>query len=228
MPGRWNQTWREKRSFWIGMEWMMVGLSGRWLLAASLLGFLSAPVAVLAQAGRAWVDPPAEGTATPAATAQAPAAPPQAAAHKPPPQPSPAPSQAASSKPAVETPSAEPSPRKEASGEPAKKEQAKKHTPVDRKVGSASQKTRNAERTEKREERTARRRDSGPEVSQLRPPRNGIERRARITRYGSIEEGVDAGLQVMRLRTIQLPDGRRIDILTRPGQDRAAELPDGY
>jgi hypothetical protein len=32
----------------------------------------------------------------------------------------------------------------------------------------------------------------------------------------------------MRLRTIELPDGRRIDILTRPDQDIASELPDGY
>ncbi|NBJ13140.1 hypothetical protein [Microvirga arsenatis] len=56
-------------------------------------------------------------------------------------------------------------------------------------------------------------------------PRNGAERRARILRYGSAQEGVDAGLQVMRLRTIQLPDGRRIDILTRPDQDLPPSIP---
>ena len=58
--------------------------------------------------------------------------------------------------------------------------------------------------------------------------RRAFERRARVTRYGSMQEGLDAGLQVMRLRTIQLPDGRRIDVLTRPDQDIASGLPDGY
>ncbi|WP_201863187.1 hypothetical protein [Microvirga soli] len=72
------------------------------------------------------------------------------------------------------------------------------------------------------------RREPGSEVSEARPPRSGIERRARATRYGSAQEGIDAGLEVMRLRTIQLPDGRRIEVLTRPNQDIAGGLPDGY
>ncbi len=212
----------------------MAGSSGHWLLAASLLGVLSAPAPVSAQAERAWVDPPAENAATSPAAAPAPAAPapqappppPQAAA--PAPEPSSASTQAASDKPKVERSSpSRASPRKEAASETAKKEQIKKSTAA-RKVGISEQTSRKAARTQKREGQTARRHEPNSEVSEVRPPRNGIERRARITRYGSIQEGVDAGLEVMRLRTIQLPAGRRIDILTRPDQDLASELPDGY
>jgi outer membrane biosynthesis protein TonB len=210
----------------------MAGSSGHWLLAASLLGVLSAQAPVFAQAERPWVDPPAENAATPPAAPAPAAPPPQAATPAPaPPEPPSAPpsAQAASDKPAVEKPSSsETSPRKEAASEPARKEQAKRKSTASRKVDTAPQKTRKAARTLKREGQTARRREPNSEVSEVRPPRNGIERRARITRYGSIQEGVDAGLEVMRLRTIQLPDGRRIDILTRPDQDLASEMPDGY
>jgi hypothetical protein len=209
----------------------MAGSSGRWLLTASLIGVLSATAPVLAQAGRPWVDPPPEsGTAPSSPPAPAPAAPaPQAAAPAPAlstPQPSSAsaPSEASKEKEAVasRTP-AEVSPRKEAAGE-----QVEQKAVTERKVRRSPQQARNATRPQKREEQTARRREPGLEVSQARPPRNGIERRARITRYGSAQEGVDAGLEVMRLRTIQLPDGRRIEILTRPNQDIASQLPDGY
>lgn len=209
----------------------MAGSSGRWLLTASLISVLSATAPVLAQAGRPWVDPPPEsGTAPSSPPAPAPAAPaPQAAAPAPAlstPQPSSAsaPSEAPKEKEAVasRTP-AEVSPRKVAAGE-----QVEQKAVTERKVRRSPQQARSATRPQKREEQTARRREPGLEVSQARPPRNGIERRARITRYGSAQEGVDAGLEVMRLRTIQLPDGRRIEILTRPNQDIASQLPDGY
>jgi hypothetical protein len=214
----------------------MAGSSGRWLLTASLISVLSATAPVLAQAGRPWVDPPPENGATPSSppaptpAASAPATPPpQAAAPAPAPsapQPSSAsaPSEAPKEKEAVASRSpAEVSPRKEGAGE-----QVEQKTVTERKVRRSPQQARSATRPQKREEQTVRRREPGLDVSQVRPPRNGIERRARITRYGSVQEGVDAGLEVMRLRTIQLPDGRRIEVLTRPNQDIASQLPDGY
>jgi hypothetical protein len=204
---------------------------GRSLLTASLISVLSAATPVLAQAGRPWVDPPPETGAAPSSPpAAAPAVqPPQAAA--PAPEPSvpqrssaSAPSEAPKDKEAVATQSpAETSPRKEKAGE-----EAKQKTITERKARPSVQQARSAARVQKRERLATRRRDPGSEVSEARPPRNGIERRARATRYGSVQEGVNAGLEVMRLRTIQLPDGRRIEVLTRPNQDIAGGLPDGY
>lgn len=209
----------------------MAGSSGRWLLTASLISVLLATAPVLAQAGRPWVDPPSEsGTAPaspPAPAVSAPAAQPsQAAASAPAPQPSSAsaPLEAPQEKEVVASRSpADVSRRKEVAGE-----QVEQKTVTERKVRRPPQQARSVSRSQRREEQTVRRREPGVEVSQARPPRNGVERRARITRYGSVQEGVDAGLEVMRLRTIQLPDGRRIEVLTRPNQDIASQLPDGY
>jgi hypothetical protein len=120
-------------------------------------------------------------------------------------------------------PLAEASPRKEKADA-----EAKQKTTAERKVRPPTQQARSVTRSQKRERLATRRRKPNSEVSETRPPRNGIERRARATRYGSIQEGIDAGLEVMRLRTIQLPDGRRIEVLTRPNQDIAGGLPDGY
>ena len=204
---------------------------GCWLLTASLIGVLSAATPALAQAGRPWVDPPPENGAAPSPPpAPAPATqPPEAAALTPVPsvpQPSSAsaPSEAPKAKEAVAAQSpAEASSRKEKADE-----ETKRKTVTERKVRPSAQQARSVTRSQKRERLATRRREPGSEVSEARPPRNGIERRARVTRYGSVQEGVDAGLEVMRLRTIQLPDGRRIEVLTRPNQDIAGELPDGY
>jgi hypothetical protein len=206
----------------------MAGSSGRWLLTASLISVLSAAAPAFAQAGRPWVDPPPESGATPSSPAPA-AQPTQAAAPSPTPslpQPSSAstPSEATKEKAAAATqPPPEASPRKDEAGD-----QAKQKTITERKVRRSTQQAQSATRSQGREVQATRRREPSLEVSQARAPRNGIERRARVTRYGSAQEGVDAGLEVMRLRTIQLPDGRRIEILTRPNQDIAGELPDGY
>jgi hypothetical protein len=205
----------------------MARSSGHWLLMASLMGILGTPIPVLAQAGRTWIDPPAESgtkSPTPAPAVQQPQA--SAPAALPP-------AQLSSSPVSTQTPkdkeSAEAkalsvaSPRREES-----RQQVKEKTATDGKVRQPSQQVRNAIRIQRRDEQVAQRREPRVEVSQARPPRNGLERRARITRYGSVQEGVDAGLEVMRLRTIELPDGRRINVLTRPNQDIASQLPDGY
>jgi hypothetical protein len=208
----------------------MAGSPGRWLLTVPLISVLSAATPVLAQTERPWIDPPPEsGTTPPSSPAPAPAAqPPQAATPSPAPVPqqssTSAPSQPAKEKEAVAVqPPTETSPRKKEAVE-----QARQKTVTERKVRRSPQQVRSATRPQKREKQEARRREPGSEVSQARPPRNGIERRARVTRYESVQEGIDAGLEVMRLRTIQLPDGRRIEILTRPDQGIAGELPDGY
>jgi hypothetical protein len=206
----------------------MAGSPGRWLLMASLLGVLGTPVPVLAQAERTWIDPPAEGGAkssTPAPAVQQPQA--SAPAAAPPPaqlSSSPAHTQVPKDKESAEAkaPSMASPRREEASA------QVKEKTAADVKVRRSSQQVRNATRSQRRNEQAARRPEPRVEVSQARPPRNGLERRARVTRYGSAQEGVDAGLEVMRLRTIELPDGRRITVLTRPNQDIASQLPDGY
>jgi hypothetical protein len=69
----------------------------------------------------------------------------------------------------------------------------------------------------------------GPEVSNrletARLDRQNMPRRYdRNRRYQTIQEGLDAGLEVMRLQTIELPDGRRIRVLTRPDPATMSEL----
>jgi len=115
-----------------------------------------------------------------------------------------------------------PKPVKTASEKPTKQKSV-----VERKTRSVSQQASSPTRNQRQATQVPRRRASGTEMSQAEP-RSAIERRARVVRYGSIQEGLDAGLQIMRLRTIQLPDGRRIEVLTRPDQDIASGLPDGY
>lgn len=203
----------------------MAGSPRRWLWTASLIGVVSA-APVLAQAGRPWVDPPAEGSTTPSSpSASAPAAlqAPAPASSTPQPSSASAPTEAPKEKEAVAAQSpAEASPRKEKAGEQAKP------TVTERKARPAAQQARSVTRSQRQERQATRRREPSSEVAEARPPRNGIERRARVTRYGSVQEGVDAGLEVMRLQTIQLPDGRRIEVLTRPNQDIAGELPGRY
>jgi hypothetical protein len=45
-----------------------------------------------------------------------------------------------------------------------------------------------------------------------------------VRQFGSVQEAVDAGYVVMNLRTIEYPDGRRVQILTRP-DPRARPVP---
>ncbi|MBF9197163.1 hypothetical protein [Microvirga terrestris] len=192
-------------------------------MTASLIGVLSAAAPVFAQTARPWVDPPSDSGAAapspaPAAQATQPATPtPQASSAS-------APSEPTKEKAVATTQS----PPEASPGKDEAANQTKQKTAVERKVRRSAQQANSATRSQSRDERATRRREPSQEVSQARAPRNGIERRARVTRYGSAQEGVNAGLEVMRLRTIQLPDGRRIEILTRPNQDIAGGLPDGY
>ena len=58
-------------------------------------------------------------------------------------------------------------------------------------------------------------------VSRARPPR--------ATGFNTVQDAVDAGLQVMRLQTLEYPDGRRVDVLTRlPPEDMERVLSRPY
>ena len=46
----------------------------------------------------------------------------------------------------------------------------------------------------------------------------------RSTREERVRRGIDSGLELMTLRTIEYPDGRRIQILTRPDPGAMSEL----
>lgn len=203
----------------------MAKFSGRWLVTASLVGLLGSPLTALAQAGRPWVDPPSESEtklqAPSSAPSSLPVTPPAQAAV--PNSAAPPVSYPTETKVSTESPLAdETAPHKTATDN-----QTKQKAVTERKARAPSQQASSSARNQRREGQVVRRRATGTEVSQAQP-RNAIERRARVTRYGSVREGLDAGLQVMRLRTIQLPDGRRIDVLTRPDQDIASGFPDGY
>lgn len=45
-----------------------------------------------------------------------------------------------------------------------------------------------------------------------------------LTREERVRQGLDSGLELMTLRTIEYPDGRRVQILTRPGPNTMSEL----
>lgn len=45
-----------------------------------------------------------------------------------------------------------------------------------------------------------------------------------MTREERVRRGIDSGLELMTLRTIEYPDGRRVQILTRPDPSAMSEL----
>jgi len=200
----------------------MTGFSGRWLVTVSLAGLLSTSIVAHAQSGRPWIDPPADaGTAAPR-PAHTPA-PAHVAAPAKPAETVSMPQQAAKPAPRSDTVNADAElqrPPEVTTHNAAMEEQAKPKPSVERKVRTSQQA--NSSTKSKRNAQLNRRREARTQITQAEP------RRARIARYGSIQEGLDAGLQVMRMRTIQLPDGRRITVLTRPDQDIASGAFDGY
>jgi hypothetical protein len=207
----------------------MTGFAARWLVTVSLAGFLVIPVVAHAQSGRPWVDPPAESDATPLRPAPT-ATPAPVASPAKPAETVTSPAQHAS-KPALQSDTVNADaelqrPSDASQQNAATGDQVKPKPSIERKT-RASQQASSSARSQKRNAQVERRREARTRMSQAEA-RNSFERRARFTRYGSVQDGLDAGLQVMRLRTIQLPDGRRITVLTRPDQDIASGIPDGY
>lgn len=207
----------------------MTGFAARWLVTVSLAGFLVTPVVAHAQSGRPWVDPPAESDATPLRPTPT-ATPAPVALPAKPAETVTSPAQQAS-KPALQSDTVNADaelqrPSDASQQNAATGDQVKPKPSIERKT-RASQQASSSARSQKRNAQVERRREARTRMSQAEA-RNAFERRARFTRYGSVQDGLDAGLQVMRLRTIQLPDGRRITVLTRPDQDIASGIPDGY
>jgi hypothetical protein len=50
------------------------------------------------------------------------------------------------------------------------------------------------------------------------------QQQPRVTRDERVRRGLDSGLELMTLRTIEYPDGRRVQILTRPSPGAMSEL----
>ena len=50
------------------------------------------------------------------------------------------------------------------------------------------------------------------------------QQQPRMTRDERVRRGLDSGLELMTLRTIEYPDGRRVQILTRPSPSAMSEL----
>lgn len=179
--------------------------------------FLAMPSLGQAQSGRPWIDPPAEaGPAAPSSSPSSTAQETKPAAASP--TPSPAPSPAASAPAAHAT---------------ASTQGVMKDTPRQEKLEtSPSKPSKSASRSVSKkvtsEERT--RPQSRGLVARSDRSRQGIQRRdvaeqdPRGGRAERIREGVNSGLEVMTLRTIEFPDGRRMQILTRPRPGEISEL----
>lgn len=199
------------------------------LSVAPILVLLASTSTGFAQTGRTWVDPPPEGAAPPLSAApSANPASPAAKPEKPRPLPaSPDHSASTTAKPASlsgeaeqDSESARAQPSSTASEQkPAVKSQTRRKAVAEQKKRSASRKA--AARNQRRDKVATHRGD--PDVTgSVQSSR--AERRSRDARIERIRRGIDSGLEVMNLRTIELPDGRRINILTRPDPEFMSEI----
>jgi len=204
----------------------MAGTLQRLLGTASVLCLFVSPSVGLAQSGRPWVDPPSETEPQPQAPAPATS---QASTAKPGgSSASPATSERTTSD-AGKAPSLQvsngngdeasitpaPAPRSKASmkGEAKRKTLSASATHKSRNIATASRSSRKEMlATRPYMENTS----SNIEAFQANGRRNG--------RFESIQRGIDSGLEVMRLRTIQFPDGRRITVLTKPDSTSLSEF----
>ncbi len=169
--------------------------------ATLALSLLSAAPASLAQTGRQWVDPPTEGTAP--AASQTPSSTPSLPENKPiSPQPSVASS--ASSAPTIEQDNTKQTKTSvETPSTPSQPKSAVKRAPAKKSV---------AERKEPRAPRQA-----------AAPARNSGQLSSNMAR-DRVRGRNTSGLEVMTLRTIEYPDGRRVQFLTRPQPGAMSEL----
>lgn len=204
----------------------------RLLRTASLLSLLMGASAAIAQAERPWVDPPSEAGAQPqtAVPFQGQPAPPATSDLSKPVSPS---SDQASSDadkaPASQTgqtdkstdtaqsqsPSVAPQPK------PTVKKQTPRRSVVERKTRAPSREASSGRNVRQRASAVRR----GP-VGSTGSIEASQTRNRRTTRFETVQEGVDSGLELMRMRTIQFPDGRRITILTRPEPGTLSGLAD--
>jgi hypothetical protein len=181
----------------------MAGEMRRRLCTASLVALLALGSTALAQTERRWVDPPGDGGTAPQAVPSA-ANPPSA--------------------PAVSTTPSKPTPPAESTA-----------SSPDRAIPPSAEPQKESARAETRDKevRAAKARPTRKVVSD-RPvrqtSRNAVTVRQRSSvaaadRIGSGRQRlVGRRLEVMTLRTIEFPDGRRMDILVRPNGEPVREV----
>ncbi len=200
-----------------------------------ILALLASASAASAQTERPWVDPPSEAGAqaqppVPSVTTR-----PEStrAADPPPVAASPGPASNNAREQAVESEEASrsPAPSADLPSQPEIKNQPSKNAVAGRKMQSPSRRTAASPKASRRSEALASRRAPSTRASVAvsrslgRSPTG-----SRSARVGRPQGGANSRLEVMNLRTIQFPDGRRISILTRPDPGAMPELmrPPGY
>jgi hypothetical protein len=210
----------------------MAGTLQRTLMLFALMACSSA---AFAQSGRTWVDPPAQDGAQPQAST-------------PPATPDTGPTNAADPKPAAASSSQAPGAANEQAGQsnenlhpqtpsgdapakPAVKNQTSRKAVAERRSRAPTGQAAASSRTSPRNGMIASRREpsAGRRIAVTR--REGRSAAGpRGTRFGRAQGAPGSRLEVMNLRTIQFPDGRRVTILTRPNPDAMSELtrPPGY
>ena len=175
------------------------------------LGLAAAASSGSAQPARPWVDPPPEAGAPAPGSAPAPSAPEAKAAPQ------------SSALPASTTAVTNVGEKIKDSAQQRSEEAS---SAVERKpvAKSSTQRavTERRDRKSSREVTTAR----SERQRQVNPRRDIAEQTMRSTRAARVREGLNSGLEVMTLRTIEFPDGRRVQILTKPRPGAMSELLD--
>jgi len=194
--------------------------------AALVIGLLASVASAQAQPSRPWIDPPAEAASPSQGTSQ--------------------PGQGAAAKEAASQ-SQQPSPQSSSTVPPAPSQTqsriggaplpaAQKSTlgtvQTQRKASAARNSNASIASKSKAQQaaRTATHRQEATVTGSLAPSqserRRWAERRGRSRPYETVQDAVDMGLKVMNLRTIELPDGRRISVLVEPDPEMMPGLLD--
>jgi hypothetical protein len=176
-----------------------------WLTSAALVaGALVTSSPSVAQVARPWVDPPLENGTSPSGPSQS------------------ATSNAAEPQP---TTSAAPPAAAKIEQETAKPDVQQTAEPVEKPVAKPVSKKDVAERKARRPTREVGVSARSSQQRALAASSYGSARQQmRLTREERVRQGIDSGLELMTLRTIEYPDGRRVQILTRPSPGTMSEL----
>jgi hypothetical protein len=196
--------------------------------AISLLALLAGASTSFAQTGRPWVDPPSEAGGTPPPAAQTPAPSPSTPAPVATPN-------ATSRQERTVVPEASETRRENARArepEATRERAARADSSSPRKAAETSRSRRSSVRaaaartkattTGPRRAMASNRSKASPDA-RLRQAERFPQRSVRSAR---VRDAVNSGLEVMSLRTIELPDGRRIDVLVRPSPRALSRLMD--
>jgi hypothetical protein len=190
-----------------------MGTRLHWLGALSFAASLAAAASpASAQPARPWVDPPSE------AGASAPSSVPSPESH----EVKPAPHQSSAISASTNATTKVEEPRREQVQQSSETSEVSVHRKLSTK--SSPQKTVRESKVRKspRDVTTARNERQRQVIQQ----REVAEQPARNTREERVRQGLNSGLEVMNLRTIEFPDGRRVQILTRPRPGSMSELLD--